>query len=71
MVSTASCKDSNSNYPGYVYPIGQRHPDEIYDDALALTIGGERIELFHGRGETDDAPSCGYPNAAFWRVEIS
>ena len=33
------------NVPGYVYPIGQRRPDEIYDDALALLIGGERIEL--------------------------
>jgi len=43
------------NYPDYEYPIGQRRPDEIYDDTLSLTIGGERIELFHGRGETDDA----------------
>jgi alkyl sulfatase BDS1-like metallo-beta-lactamase superfamily hydrolase len=43
------------NYPDYIYPIGQRRPDEIYDDTLSLTIGGERIELFHGRGETDDA----------------
>lgn len=43
------------NKPGYVYPIGQRRPDEVYDDALTLTIGGERLELFHGRGETDDA----------------
>ncbi len=25
------------NYPGYVYPIGQRRPDEIYDDTHALT----------------------------------
>ncbi len=41
--------------PGYVYPIGQRRPDEVYDEALTLEIGGERIELFHGRGETDDA----------------
>ncbi|MGO4173825.1 alkyl sulfatase dimerization domain-containing protein [Bosea sp. TAF32] len=41
--------------PGYVYPIGQRRPDEVYDDRLSLAIGGERIELFHGRGETDDA----------------
>jgi alkyl sulfatase BDS1-like metallo-beta-lactamase superfamily hydrolase len=41
--------------PGYVYPIGQRRPDEVYDDALSLTIGGEQVELFHGRGETDDA----------------
>jgi alkyl sulfatase BDS1-like metallo-beta-lactamase superfamily hydrolase len=43
------------DYPDYVYPIGQRRPDEIYDDTLSLAIGGERIELFHGRGETDDA----------------
>src|SRR5262249_49506828 len=42
-------------YPDYVYPIGQRGPDEVYDDATSLTIGRERIELFHGRGETDDA----------------
>jgi len=43
------------NQPGYVYPIGQRQPDELYDDTLSLVIGGEQIELFHGRGETDDA----------------
>ena len=43
------------NQPGYVYPIGQRRPDEDYDDTLSLSIGGEQIELFHGRGETDDA----------------
>ncbi len=30
-------------------------PDEVYDDTLSLTIGGDRIELLHGRGETDDA----------------
>jgi alkyl sulfatase BDS1-like metallo-beta-lactamase superfamily hydrolase len=43
------------NKPGYVYPIGQRQPNEVYDETLSLTIGGERLELFHGRGETDDA----------------
>lgn len=43
------------NTPGYVYPIGQRPPDEVYDDTRTLSIGGETIELFHGRGETDDA----------------
>ncbi|WP_143220942.1 MBL fold metallo-hydrolase [Actinomadura sp. CNU-125] len=30
-------------------------PDETYRDRLTLTIGGERFELFHGKGETDDA----------------
>jgi len=43
------------NLPNYVYPIGQRHPDQVYDDSLSLAIGGEQIELRHGRGETDDA----------------
>ena len=43
------------NDPAYLYPIGHRQPDEVYDDTLSLVIGGERIELFHGRGETDDA----------------
>ncbi len=43
------------NKPDYVYPIGQRRPDKVYDDSLSLTIGGEEIALFHGRGETDDA----------------
>jgi alkyl sulfatase BDS1-like metallo-beta-lactamase superfamily hydrolase len=43
------------NDPNYNYPTGQRQPDQVYDDTLLLTIGGERLELFHGRGETDDA----------------
>ncbi|MBD9557461.1 alkyl sulfatase dimerization domain-containing protein [Ensifer sp. ENS03] len=43
------------NKPGYIYPIGQRRPDAVYDDTLSLSVGGERFELFHGRGETDDA----------------
>jgi alkyl sulfatase BDS1-like metallo-beta-lactamase superfamily hydrolase len=43
------------NYPDYTYPVGQRPPDQVYDDTLCLTIGGERLELLHGRGETDDA----------------
>jgi alkyl sulfatase BDS1-like metallo-beta-lactamase superfamily hydrolase len=30
-------------------------PDLVYDDALTLRIGGERFELRHGKGETDDA----------------
>lgn len=30
-------------------------PDVTYEDALTLQIGGERFELRHGKGETDDA----------------
>src|SRR5215472_4636043 len=43
------------NQPNYIYPVGQRQPDEMYDDTLSLMIGGERLDLYHGRGETDDA----------------
>jgi len=50
------------NNPAYVYPIGYRQPDKIYDDTLSLAIGGERIELFHGRGETDDATFVWLPS---------
>jgi alkyl sulfatase BDS1-like metallo-beta-lactamase superfamily hydrolase len=50
------------NDPSYVYPVGQRQPDEVYDDTLKLAVGGERIELFHGRGETDDATFVWLPD---------
>jgi glyoxylase-like metal-dependent hydrolase (beta-lactamase superfamily II) len=43
------------NQPGYTFPKEHRRPDGVYDDNLALTVGGVRIELFHGRGETDYA----------------
>jgi alkyl sulfatase BDS1-like metallo-beta-lactamase superfamily hydrolase len=43
------------NQPGYVFPGEHRRPDEVYDDTARLSIGGLRLELFHGRGETDDA----------------
>jgi glyoxylase-like metal-dependent hydrolase (beta-lactamase superfamily II) len=47
--------------PGYIYPIGQRRPDLVYDDTLSVTVGGERLELLHGRGETDDATFAWLP----------
>jgi alkyl sulfatase BDS1-like metallo-beta-lactamase superfamily hydrolase len=50
------------NNPAYIYPVGDRQPDEVYDNALSLVIGGERIELFHGRGETDDATFVWLPD---------
>jgi alkyl sulfatase BDS1-like metallo-beta-lactamase superfamily hydrolase len=43
------------NQPGYTFPKEHRRPDQVYDDHFALMVGGVRIELFHGRGETDDA----------------
>jgi alkyl sulfatase BDS1-like metallo-beta-lactamase superfamily hydrolase len=43
------------NAPDYVFPGEHRRPDEVYDDECSLTIGGLRLDLTHGRGETDDA----------------
>jgi alkyl sulfatase BDS1-like metallo-beta-lactamase superfamily hydrolase len=43
------------NQPGYTFPDHHRRPDQVYDDSLGVTVGGIRIELAHGRGETDDA----------------
>ncbi len=43
------------NQPGYTFPDNHRRPDQVYDDTLRVTVGGVRIELAHGRGETDDA----------------
>ena len=30
------------------------YPDTVYNDALVITVGGDRFELYHSRGETDD-----------------
>jgi glyoxylase-like metal-dependent hydrolase (beta-lactamase superfamily II) len=40
--------------PGLRWPVEYRYPDETYRRDLALNIGGERFELHHARGETDD-----------------
>lgn len=36
------------------WPTDYRMPDRTYDDRLELSVGGERLELRHARGETDD-----------------
>jgi len=41
--------------PGLRWPVEYRMPDETYRDATTISVGGERFELFHDRGETDDA----------------
>ena len=38
-----------------MFPSEFRYPDETYVDALDLQVGGERLELRHDKGETDDA----------------
>jgi alkyl sulfatase BDS1-like metallo-beta-lactamase superfamily hydrolase len=40
---------------GLEWPTEFDWPDITYDDAMTLRIGGERFELRHGMGETDDA----------------
>src|SRR5689334_6459535 len=41
--------------PGLRWPVEYRYPDETYRDRMTLSVGGEVFELFHDRGETDDA----------------
>jgi alkyl sulfatase BDS1-like metallo-beta-lactamase superfamily hydrolase len=38
----------------FSFPTDFRYPDQTYSDELALEVGGERFELYHARGETDD-----------------
>ena len=40
--------------PGLQWPVEYRRPDRTYRDRLDLDLGGERAELHHARGETDD-----------------
>lgn len=37
-----------------MWPKTYRRPDVTFTDRLELSVGGERIQLFHDRGETDD-----------------
>ena len=40
--------------PELLFPTDFRYPDETYRDELSLEVGGERFELHHAKGETDD-----------------
>jgi alkyl sulfatase BDS1-like metallo-beta-lactamase superfamily hydrolase len=40
--------------PGFRWPTEYRYPDETYSLDLDVEVGGERFELHHGKGETDD-----------------
>ena len=41
--------------PNLLWPTEYRYPDETYVDRLRIEVGDEPFELFHDRGETDDA----------------
>jgi alkyl sulfatase BDS1-like metallo-beta-lactamase superfamily hydrolase len=40
--------------PNLRWPTDYRYPDETYEDRLGLDVDGQRYELHHARGETDD-----------------
>jgi alkyl sulfatase BDS1-like metallo-beta-lactamase superfamily hydrolase len=40
--------------PGLQWPTEYRYPDETYVRRHDVEVGGQRFELHHGRGETDD-----------------
>lgn len=40
--------------PDLRWPTAYRYPDQTYRDRHTLEVGGERFELRHARGETDD-----------------
>jgi glyoxylase-like metal-dependent hydrolase (beta-lactamase superfamily II) len=39
---------------GVRWPVDYVYPDTTYSESLSLTVGGERFELRHDRGQTDD-----------------
>lgn len=49
------CINSRQFKTSVEWPAQYRDPDVTYRDRMALDVGGERMELVHSRGETDDA----------------
>ena len=49
--------------PNLRWPTEYRYPDETYRDVLSLDVGGQRFELHHARGETDDHTWTWAPDA--------
>lgn len=43
------------NIPPFEYPERQYPPVELYDEFHSFQLGGKTFELYHARGETDDA----------------
>lgn len=50
-----ACVNARQFQVQVAWPTRFRAPDETYRDERVLTVGGERVELHHARGETDDA----------------
>jgi alkyl sulfatase BDS1-like metallo-beta-lactamase superfamily hydrolase len=47
--------------PGLQWPTEFRRPDVTFRDSLALSLGGDDVELHHARGETDDHTWAWWP----------
>jgi len=47
------------------WPVEYRYPDVVFEDNLSLTIGSQVFELFHFKGETDDATIVWMPNKKY------
>jgi len=48
--------------PGMRWPTDYRYPDVTFASTLGVTVGGARLALTHGRGETDDHVSVWVPD---------
>jgi alkyl sulfatase BDS1-like metallo-beta-lactamase superfamily hydrolase len=48
--------------PNLRWPVEYRRPDRTYRDRLDLDLGGDRAELHHARGETDDHTWVWWPD---------
>ena len=53
-VRAPSGGEATLQVPGLRWPTEYRYPDETYRDRHVVDVGGERFELHHARGETDD-----------------
>lgn len=47
--------------PGLKWPTQYRYPDQTYSSRMSLSQGGLRVDLSHGRGETDDCTVGWFP----------
>jgi alkyl sulfatase BDS1-like metallo-beta-lactamase superfamily hydrolase len=50
----AAINERQFQVEGLQWPTDYRFPDETYSDKHAFEVGGERFELTHAKGETDD-----------------
>ena len=57
-----ACINSRQFKTNVEWPTNYRYPDITFHDRMTLDVGGERIEIFHAKGETDDAAWAWVPS---------